>query len=160
MTTSWISSSSCGVFHPDGLFLVRRYGLYADGYATQGARGFFDASLICLQMIGYWGWRDEVDTSVSAPAGVHPRHPRKNADRRQRVAVNGQLSSWKDVTSGVPQGGVLSPYLFLVYMSTRYPPTTNIGYADDIGLSRCIPCASQRLHYLRLLPKGSMPADD
>ncbi|CAH1251249.1 MFHAS1 [Branchiostoma lanceolatum] len=65
--------------------------------------------------------------------------------RKQRVAVNGQFSKWQDVTSGVPQGGVLSPYLFLVYMSTRtvkHPTTSNIGYADDIGLSRCIPCVT------------------
>jgi len=63
--------------------------------------------------------------------------------RKQRVAANGEFSSWHDVTSGVPQGGVLSPYLFLVYMSSRtvkHETTTNIGYADDIGLSRCIPC--------------------
>ncbi|XP_035663512.1 uncharacterized protein LOC118407196 [Branchiostoma floridae] len=64
-------------------------------------------------------------------------------DQKQRVAANGEFSSWHDVTSGVPQGGVLSPYLFLVYMSSRtvkHETTTNIGYADDIGLSRCIPC--------------------
>ncbi|CAH1233292.1 Hypp671 [Branchiostoma lanceolatum] len=65
--------------------------------------------------------------------------------RKQRVAANGQFSSWKDVTFGVPQGGVLSPYLFLVYMSSRttiHATTTNIGYADDIGLSRCMPCVT------------------
>ncbi|CAH1245956.1 Hypp7613 [Branchiostoma lanceolatum] len=63
--------------------------------------------------------------------------------RKKRVAANGQFSSWKDVTSGVLQGGVLSPYLLLVYMSsrtTKHATTTNIGYAVDIGLSRWIPC--------------------
>ena len=37
-------------------------------------------------------------------------------DRRQRVVVDGEVSSWKSVLSGVPQGYVLGPILFLVYI--------------------------------------------
>ena len=38
-------------------------------------------------------------------------------DRKQRVAVSGRMSCWEDVSSGVPQGSVLGPLPFIIYIN-------------------------------------------
>ena len=38
-------------------------------------------------------------------------------ERNQSVVLNGQISSWELIKSGVPQGSVLSPLLFLIYIN-------------------------------------------
>ena len=58
------------------------------------------------------------------------------SDRKQRVVLNGQCSSWMDVQAGVPQGSILGPLLFLIYINDL--PDNLVSnpklFADDTSL--------------------------
>ena len=54
-------------------------------------------------------------------------------DRRQRVVVDGEVSNWKSILSGVPQVSVLGPILFIIYINDLDDDITSkvLMFADD-----------------------------
>jgi hypothetical protein len=60
-------------------------------------------------------------------------------DRKQRIILpTGITSSLAEVTSGVPQGAILSPYLFASHMGSLKPAsaeTAMVKFADDVAVA-------------------------
>ena len=57
-------------------------------------------------------------------------------NRKQRVVLNGQSSSWLEINAGVPQGSVLGPLLFLIYINDLSENLISVSklFADDTSI--------------------------
>ena len=64
------------------------------------------------------------------------------SNRKQQIKVNRVLSSWADIHKGVPQGSILGPLLFNVFINDIFhfiSDSSLYNYADDNTLSFCNP---------------------
>ena len=61
-------------------------------------------------------------------------------DRKQRVVIDGKKSEWTSIESGVPQGSILGPLLFLVYINDLIDSVeSDIRiFADDTFIFRIV----------------------
>ena len=69
------------------------------------------------------------------------------SQRTQKVAIDGIFSDSVNVVSGVPQGSVLGPLLFLLYTSDLFSCVENtlVGYADDATLMATVTRPADRI---------------
>ena len=53
-----------------------------------------------------------------------------------KIVINGQNSSWTNVHAGVPQGSILGPLLFLIYINDLSDNLTSNAklFADETSL--------------------------
>ena len=76
------------------------------------------------------------------------------SNRSHRVSINGTSSSCLPVLSGVPQGSVLSPLLFLLYVNDL-PNSINFSsmflFADDTKFVKSISCFNDSFQYKMIL---------
>ncbi len=68
------------------------------------------------------------------------------SDRKQRVTIGQHVADWRDVTSGVPQGTVLGPLLFVIYINNMPDEVNHIikMFADDSKLIATIHSATDQ----------------
>ena len=75
------------------------------------------------------------------------------SDRRQYVAINGTVSSSKWISHGVPQGSILGPLLFLIFINDivhSSPIFRFILYADDSTLLYTFPRREVEIVHYRI----------
>ena len=68
------------------------------------------------------------------------------SNRKQRVVIPGACSEWVAITAGVPQGSILDPLLFLIYINDvidAIHPHIRL-FADDTSLYLIVdePCVT------------------
>ena len=71
------------------------------------------------------------------------------SDRHKRVVLNGQCSNLLHIKAGVPQGSILGPLLFLVYINDLPEDLTTSAkhFADDTSLFSVVHDSAASLAY-------------
>jgi hypothetical protein len=79
--------------------------------------------------------------------GLLPAYSKpSNQIEKKRVSINGTVSDWASVRSGVPQGSVLGPILFVAFINNLPEAMSSVCsmYADDTKVYISVKDASNK----------------
>ena len=83
-------------------------------------------------------------------------------NREQRVVLNGAFSNWAKVGSGVPQGSVLGPLLFSVYINDLEENLNCkvLKFADDTKIMTSIASTDDNIRFQKNVDKITAAGDN